>query len=213
MWHHQIDKLIYINLDYRTDRNKEVLEQINKIGFPMEKVIRYEATKLSYPPSGCSFSHANVLKMAYELNLNNVLILEDDCSFIDHLSTINNTMNAFFNIENWDGLLLLESNQLSEPYNDHFNICLKSSNAVGYLVSRKIMLPLSETIRKGGEKLLETGAHWIYANDVVWTEYMKNKTWFSPTTSLCYQRPSRSDLVVDDYYSLYPNIKKLALIK
>ncbi|HSW76987.1 MAG TPA: glycosyltransferase family 25 protein [Candidatus Saccharimonadales bacterium] len=205
-WHAKIDKLIFINLDYRTDRYNELLQQLHNISFPQEKIMRFSALQGSSGPVGCCLSHAAVLKKAHEMNLNNVLILEDDCNFIEDVDNINKTMNYFFNTIaplGWDAFLFHCGNINIDRIDDIMNRCLSSSNAVAYLVTNKIMLDLANLIQEGAELLHQTGAHWLYQNDVVWDKQMSVSQWYSPNESLCYQRPSYSDLseeVVDHRY-------------
>lgn len=88
-----IDKAYYINLDYRTDRRDLFQNQINKLGFEIE---RFDAVQLKledienpfndpnwHKKMGCCQSHINLIKLAKEQNLKNIWILEDDCTFVD----------------------------------------------------------------------------------------------------------------------------------
>jgi GR25 family glycosyltransferase involved in LPS biosynthesis len=89
------DKIYCINLDRRTDRWDLCLKEFEKYGLNVE---RFSATdgntenyNLGYPYDNelaGSFSHLNVIKMAKELNLNNVLILEDDVEFIENANEL-----------------------------------------------------------------------------------------------------------------------------
>ena len=77
----KIEKIFFINLDKRTDRREEIENELKKMELTAE---RYSA--ISTPESGivgCGYSHLNVLKMAREQNVKNVLILEDDFEFIN----------------------------------------------------------------------------------------------------------------------------------
>lgn len=197
-WHHKVDRIIYINLDHRTDRSDMVMSEMKRLSFPEEKVIRFSALKgPGLPMVGTCLSHGAVLKMAYDMGLNNVLIFEDDCRFIEDVDQINLTMNTFFNdIKDWDALHLICSNKIHQKINHPlFNICVSSANAVAYLVSRKIMMPLSDTMYWGGDMLHKTGEHWHYQNDVVWDKFMGyHGKWYSMNHALCYQQPSYSDV-------------------
>jgi hypothetical protein len=42
-------------------------------------------------------------------------------------------------------------------------------------------------------KLNETRQHWIYANDVIWTNLQKNDNWYLFTTRIGRQRDGYSD--------------------
>lgn len=86
-----IDKIFIINLNERVDRwnyIKNHLLNLNIINF--ERIV---ATKLDFDSTiskiklaqiSCFHSHLKTLRKAKSLELNNVLILEDDCYFINY---------------------------------------------------------------------------------------------------------------------------------
>lgn len=107
------DKIIYINLDRRPDRNLNVIEQIKKVG--LEKITeRFSAidgkkldlnnydtniitprgiefarkseiiyTHLTLGAIGCAESHRAIYQKIIDENINSCLILEDDITFDD----------------------------------------------------------------------------------------------------------------------------------
>ncbi|GJQ57565.1 MAG: glycosyltransferase family 25 protein [Candidatus Scalindua sp. AMX11] len=93
-------KIYCINLDRRTDRWKEMQTQFNKHNL---EVTRFPATdgnpmgwkrdnnnyKLSSLEGslGCLRSHTDLFKEAKKLQLENVLIIEDDCDFVNDLNS------------------------------------------------------------------------------------------------------------------------------
>ena len=80
-------------MDARTDRRSALLQEFDRIGFPKDKIIRFPASSYNgCPNSGCLLSHANVLEMAYDMDLQNVLILEDDFVFIDDIQKFMRTL-------------------------------------------------------------------------------------------------------------------------
>lgn len=93
------DKVICINLAKRTDRWEEMQEQFKKHnltvmrfdavdGNPMEwKDDHFKFKKSSFSGAmGCLASHLNVYTLAKTNGWKNVLIIEDDCDFIDNLN-------------------------------------------------------------------------------------------------------------------------------
>ncbi|MGE9552020.1 glycosyltransferase family 25 protein [Erwinia amylovora] len=76
-----IDKVVYINLKKRTDRNESMQKELRSVGVPEEKIIRFEAVEREKGGMGCTLSHAGVLEMAECNQWPNVLILEDDMMF------------------------------------------------------------------------------------------------------------------------------------
>jgi GR25 family glycosyltransferase involved in LPS biosynthesis len=104
------DKIICINLKRRPDRWAEMEIQLKKHNI---RAIRFEAVDgnpmkwkpykgcfegkmQSFPGNmGCIASHVNIYKMAKENKWKRVLIIEDDCDFIDNLNEIfNNSINS-----------------------------------------------------------------------------------------------------------------------
>lgn len=189
-----ISKIIYINLDKRTDRKELIENDFKKLNISSEKIIRFSAIEHSYPPVGCASSHAAVLKLAHSLNLENVLIFEDDFTFIDDLNRVESDLKKFFNnIKDWDALLFTTSYE-KEQINDYLSISKHTGNASGYLVNKHLFLPLSNLIEEAAKKLEETRMDWLYVNDVVWNQFIKGGKWYCFNTRLGYQRAGFSDL-------------------
>ena len=72
-----IQRVVYINLDERTDRRTHIEGQLARV-FPAEKVQRFSAIKATKGAVGCSRSHIAVLELAKASGWSNVLIVEDD---------------------------------------------------------------------------------------------------------------------------------------
>jgi glycosyl transferase family 25 len=106
----KIDKIYYINLENRKDRLESITNEIKKIDPRNIKTKRIEAVKKDVGAIGCGLSHIKALKDAQENNYDNVIILEDDFTFIRGLEEINNSINYLF------------------KYFDDYNICLLSGN-------------------------------------------------------------------------------------
>jgi hypothetical protein len=81
------DRIYVINLPERTDRRRDMLRELQKVGLPLEpgKVEIFSAIRPSTAAGfantgvrGCFLSHFNILRRAREAELKNVLIMEDD---------------------------------------------------------------------------------------------------------------------------------------
>lgn len=99
------NKIYIINLDYRKDRWQTINTHLNEIGIPDFE--RVSATKLNFESDiskvqlaqiSCFHSHLKTLRKAHQLNLNKVLILEDDCKFInvENLKFITNDFDILY---------------------------------------------------------------------------------------------------------------------
>ena len=74
----------FINLDERTDRLEKLESQLSK--FKIEGVERVSANKsTSSGPTNCKRSHYDLLKKLVDSEYETLLVLEDDCLFLDFL--------------------------------------------------------------------------------------------------------------------------------
>lgn len=62
-----VEKVVYINLAKRTERRKSIEFQMEKMGIPEGKIIRFDAIENENGALGCVLSHIDVLKMAKKI--------------------------------------------------------------------------------------------------------------------------------------------------
>ena len=205
----KIDKIIYINMDARADRRTALLQEFDRVGFTEDKIIRFPASSYNgCPNSGCLLSHANVLEMAYDLDLQNVLVIEDDFIFIDDVKKIHHDINAFFELNlSWDVVMLTTcAAVVSEPTNQLISRISSSGNGAGYLVNRSMMLELSTLFKSNVENLFSTKQHWVYQNEILWKIIMPSSQWYMFNHYLGYQKEGYSDLSQDQKIAIIPQI-------
>ena len=196
-------------MDARTDRRSALLKEFDRVGFPNDKIIRFPASSYNgCPNSGCLLSHANVLEMAYDMDLQNVLILEDDFVFIDDIQKIHADIKAFFELNiSWDVVMLTTcAAVVSEPTNQLISRISSSGNGAGYLVNRSMMLELSTLFKSNVENLYTTKQHWVYQNDILWKTIMPSSQWYMFNHYLGYQKEGYSDLSQDQKIAIVPQI-------
>jgi GR25 family glycosyltransferase involved in LPS biosynthesis len=205
-----IDKIIYINMDARTDRRAELEAEFKRIGVQEDKILRFPASSYNgCPNSGCLASHANAIHLAYEMGYNNVLILEDDFRFIADASKVTADIDAFFDMNlDWDVLMLTTCSPVVVPeYVGYLVSRISSStNGAGYLVNRPMMMELVELFDDNVENLFNTKAHWIYQNDILWKKLMPSKKWYMFNHFLGYQVAGYSDLSQDQKIAIMPQV-------
>jgi glycosyl transferase family 25 len=204
-----MEKIIYINMDARADRRSALLKEFDRVGFPNDKIIRFPASSYNgCPNSGCLLSHANVLEMAYDMDLQNVLILEDDFVFIDDIQKIHADIKTFFELNiSWDVVMLTTcAAVVSEPTNQLISKISSSGNGAGYLVNRSMMLELSTLFKSNVENLYSTKQHWVYQNDILWKTIMPSSQWYMFNHYLGYQKEGYSDLSQDQKIAIVPQI-------
>ena len=89
----------YINLNSRIDRKIHVERQLDLLGI-RDNVKRFNAIHNVNGRIGCSLSHLKCIQMAKEENMEFVLILEDDVSFLLPDDFVENVNKFLSNPEN-----------------------------------------------------------------------------------------------------------------
>jgi glycosyl transferase family 25 len=201
-----IDKVFYINLEYRTDRKKEIEDELNNSN------ISYERFNAILTPDfgivGCTKSHLEVLKIARAKKYKTILIVEDDFKFIVSKDIIEKNIKLLFDTRldnsthlnttnpiDFDVCMLSYNLIKSESYNEapFLTKVLEVQTASGYIVNESIYDKLIELYEYAIPLLESTKQHWIYANDQIWKRLQPNSKWYCFTERLGIQRPSYSD--------------------
>jgi len=188
-----IDKIIYINLNKRTDRRQEIENELNQYGLPYE---RFEAISTpDFGIYGCGLSHLKVLEMAKERHYKNILILEDDFEFLVSKDELEENLKKFFesNIEYDVCMLSYNLHEHLNIENGVVNKALFAQTASGYIVHSNYYNKLIELYKWCLPLLIQTKKHWLYANDIVWKDYQKKDNWYYFKTRIGKQRKSFSD--------------------
>ena len=134
----KIDKIYYINLDYRTDKRNWMDSQLTSINIPHERFsaitptiesltdkdgqyhdfytrlpLKHKSPRWEIGTVGCYLSHLTIHKLAHERNFGNYIILEDDCIFSQKsLNIINENLNNGMIGDDWD---MIRSTWFSHP--------------------------------------------------------------------------------------------------
>ncbi len=201
-----IDKIFYINLDYRTDRNDQMLQQFDQYNIPPTRFSRISAVRSppGYGYIGCAQSHLAALQEAKKdpTVVHNVLILEDDFQFVVDPETLNQQLDAFFNKEPntppFDVLFfsynMKQENPLQADIHPDLLWCAKNvQTASGYLVNAHYINTLVDLLVENNALLETTHKHWLYANDQCWKSLQETDRWYCFKNRLGIQRPSFSD--------------------
>lgn len=200
-WLNLIDKVIYINLDHRIDRNIEIVNEFKRLNIPSNKYIRLSATKNDKNGAiGCSFSHIRALQMAIDKNYEYVLIFEDDFSFIDDDNYVHTAMNYLFNEfkknNDWSIVCLGRgARQEIKHINDKYlSKAIAVGTASGYIIHKSFYEILMNNFKTGLNNLMK--GYDVYNNtlDGKWIELQKDNKWYIFSPSLGYQRSSYSDI-------------------
>jgi GR25 family glycosyltransferase involved in LPS biosynthesis len=187
-----IDKIIYINLDSRKDRDLSIRTQLKIYNLKAE---RLSASYIENNPSqGCALSHIRCLENAVKNKYENILILEDDFIFNIEPNEFKKKIFKFLKyVKNWDVLMLLGYNIISEKYNDIIDKVVESNTAAGYLVNNHYYKKLLKCFKKSYELLNNIDLPGT-SIDIVWKELQKVDNWYIFNPFLGIQGCSYSNL-------------------
>ena len=191
-----IDKIFYINLEHRKDRNKEIIEQIKKIDPELKKTERISAIRHDKGEIGCGFSHIKCLENAKKNNYDCILILEDDFNFINNSNFINYNLNYIFNkIIDFDICLLSGNIYKKEKFDEIISHSINVQTTSGYLIKKQFYQILIDNFKEAVDELLKGNKKENYAIDINWKKLQNKKyKFYIFNNKLGYQRKSYSDI-------------------
>jgi glycosyl transferase family 25 len=132
-----LDAIIYINLEHRLDRKKSIINEMQKVGCPNEKIFRINAVlNKQCGHIGCAQSHIMALELAINNNWDQVLILEDDFLFAQDKLFVNQQINSILDLK-WDVIMLsMGHRKVSDSeYPQLWNV-QRASTTAGYLIRK-----------------------------------------------------------------------------
>ena len=189
-----IDKVVYINLDKRTDRRQHIESLLSTYDIPAQ---RFEAIEHDHGLYGCGLSHLAVLKLARDNGWRNVLILEDDILFNLPKQDFEQDIERLFTQGPDFDVFMLDINlQRSHPVPPYdWLIGVDYAHCAGaYIVKQHYYQKLIDMYEWALPLLLATGMHWIYANDAVWGRLQETDRWYTfKHFRVCKQMPGYSD--------------------
>ena len=190
---HNIAKIIYINLERRLDRLHEITEELTKFSLEGE---RFNAIPNSNGIVGCGYSHLEVLKLAKQRGYKNILILEDDFTFLIPKEEFEKELTMLFEKEIQFDVCMLAYNLMESETIVHtpfLKRVLSEQTASAYIVNSTYYDTLINLYNVAIPLLEKTGQHWIYANDQIWKRLQRKDNWVCFTTRIGKQRASYSD--------------------
>jgi hypothetical protein len=199
--------IYYINLDHRTDRNEQFLDEMSKVGLPESMVHRISAVEnKEHGDVGCSKSHIMILQKFINSNYERCLVFEDDFEFIeanpDLASYFRDLINAEKNGLKWD-VILFAANDVGSTFTDYpfLKKITDAQTTAGYMVSKDYAPTLLKNFQEGVAKLEEayknneTDPGGSYAVDQYWKLLQKTGNWYLFQPKIGKQRESYSDIL------------------
>jgi glycosyl transferase family 25 len=189
----KIDKIIYINLKKRTDRRQQIEQDLNAYGLSYERFDAIETP--GFGALGCGLSHLSVLKLAKEKQYKNVLILEDDFTFLVPKETVEDQLRQFFDLHLDYDVCMLSYNLIRSQATQYtvINKILEVQTASGYIVNCKYYDKLINLYEWAMPILQETKQEPVYSCDQIWKMYQPDDNWYAFNLRIGQQRPGYSD--------------------
>jgi hypothetical protein len=204
-----IDCIYYINLEHRTDRREQFLNEMKLLGVPDSKIVRIDGVYTKDCGAiGCGYSHIKALTAFIESGHKNCIIFEDDFKITLDINYATYLLRTIFEKNIQFDLFMLagnihkaESTNILAIYKAH-----KVLTTSSYIITREFAsvlkelwlqhMPLLEEEYKTSENKPKE-----YCIDVVWTKIQPRNRCYIFIPKIGKQRKSYSDIenIVTDY--------------
>ena len=183
----------YINLDRRPDRRLEIEGELERMGISGERI---PAIDISPGAVGCLASHIQSLKAAKERGYPNVLILEDDFTFLVSKEELWATLDSAMEETggDYDVIMLAYNIGKSSEFSPNLLAIQDAQTASAYIVNSRFYTTLITLSEWALDKLWKTRKIYLFAYDVAWKDIQEENRWFATSTRIGKQRPSFSDI-------------------
>lgn len=152
-----IDQIYYINLEHRTDRKEEILQEIKLIDPELKRTARINAIKHDYGEIGCGESHILAIKDAIENNHNMILILEDDFNFDAKISILEEVYQELIKHDSKFNLFQLSRNlKRGNKISNNLVEIIDSQTLSGYLIRNNNKSVEEEEISPKEDKIINS---------------------------------------------------------
>jgi glycosyl transferase family 25 len=187
-----IDAILYINLEYRKDRNEHILNEIHKICTDDSKIHRIDAIKKDNGALGCGLSHIKALEYAVKNEWKTVLILEDD--FTCKSVQMNDHITLLFEYDFDVGLLSHNCLKYSNTDNDFVKRVIYSQTASSYIIKKDYIPILLQNMREAMNDMLINGKRHENCIDIHWVPLILKDKWYALYPAIGYQYANHSNI-------------------
>lgn len=184
-----IQKVVYINLEHRTDRRDHIEHEL--LIFPSDKILRFNAIMDKNGAIGCTKSHIEVLKLAIKNDWDNILIVEDDMKWSQFQTGIQQVRNL--SKLKYDVIVLGGTN--ITQVDGKLKEC---QTTTAYIVSNHYYKKLLDNFEEGLELFISTKIASNYAIDQYWKKLQAIDNWYIVTPNISVQIPGYSDIEGSD---------------
>jgi len=196
-----IHQILYVNLDKREDRLREINDEFQKLGVNPRDLIRISA---EYTPEngaiGCFLSHVKTLQKAiYEFPGQNILICEDDLHFPLSKEETLDKMRKFVKDPLFDrrDVWMISNNpqKMEDTHNSDIKRLTEAQMSSGYVANTKYLEKILHVYLQKLKEFRKSGKwSWKYCNDQCWKPLQKVDKWYSIKPNIAVQRESFSDI-------------------
>ncbi len=195
-----IDAFIYINLENREDRKKEILSEFDKLNIPKNKIRKVSGVRIpKNGHKGCIQSHIIALQMAKMNKWKNVAIFEDDATVIVEPDTFKLMIEKAMN-RKWDVIMISGCNKEKKEDIDEDLYYLKHTTCgTSYIVKDTYYDTLLNLFIHCNDMMSpdnwEVNESWEgHALDQQWNKLVKRDNWIGFKNDLMKQRGSHSSI-------------------
>ncbi len=184
-----IDKIYYINLDKREDRNSHFIKNVIPNlpdEYDIERVSAIDMTKeitRSRRGAGCSLSHMKIWKDAKNKGYRNILVLEDDFEMTEGTEVMRNRVqNLFSNFPDFIVCNIAYNNTsplVKIEGVDNFYYCHSLQTTSGYILNCEFIETLYPPIMQATERLLDNQSYHLNAIDQAWKVFQTDERWLA----------------------------------
>jgi GR25 family glycosyltransferase involved in LPS biosynthesis len=185
---------LYINLENRKDRLKNIETQMKNMGIKGERV---NAVHMADGAVGCTLSHIRCLEMAKARGWPYVFICEDDILFLNPQLLKENLQKFSENTSiSWDVVILGGNN--CPPYNRVADYCIRVYNnqtTTGYIARSSYYDTLIANFKESANQLMRSPhMRKQYALDIYWKQLQQKYAWYMITPPTVIQCTDYSDI-------------------
>lgn len=210
-----IDRIFIINLPERSDRRRQMDKQLRKLGLSLQsdKVELFAAIKpdavLDWPSlgaRGCFMSHYQIIRLAQERNYKTVLILEDDCDFVDDFMRHWQSLGSQLSQRDWGmaypgHILKLDATPSAHWQERQASIGLTHCYLLNHLAVPSLLEFLDDVLARPAGHPLGGPQHYDGALNTFYFQYPEIRVMVA-NPSLAFQRRSKSDVTTGRFDSI-----------
>ncbi len=184
----QIEKVLVLNLDSRTDRWQHIQDELALMGMPGDKLVRVSGCVRADGALGRRETWRMALELAQQQGWRNCLILEDDTVFLKqrkHVSALNHVLQAL-DVLPWQTVILGGRVHTGQP--------MKSLNGVVRVGTADKVCAMLVNASYYGPLIAHMRVDLSATAEAQWAPVMQAGKWLAFSPSLCYQRAGYSDI-------------------